>query len=55
MATTVVTGRNGYEYDAVLVKGNLYIVGKFIVTVEDGECKETVCKATKANIAKLSK
>ena len=54
MATAVI-GRNGYEYDAIQVKGNLFIVGKFIVLVEDGECKETVCKATKANIARLSK
>jgi len=53
--TTTVTGRNGYTYDAVQVKGDLYIVGKFIVTVEDGHCKQTVCKATKSNVEKFSK
>ena len=52
--TTTVMGRNGYEYDAVQVKGNLFIVGKFIVTVEDGKCKQTICKATKANVARFS-
>jgi hypothetical protein len=53
--TTTVTGRNGFEYDAVQIKNDFYIVGKFIVTVEDGKCKQTVCKATKANVAKFSK
>ena len=49
--TTTVTGRNGFQYDAKHISGNLYIVGKFIVIVSDGICQETVCKATKANVA----
>ena len=53
--TVTVTGRNGFQYDAVQINGNLHIVGKFIVTVEDGFCKQTICKATKANVAKYSK
>ncbi len=53
--TSTVIGRNGYEYDAQHLSGNLYIVGKFIVTVVDGKCDETICKATKANVAKYSK
>lgn len=48
-----VTGRNGFEYDAKHISGNLYIVGKFIVIVLDGICQETVCKATRANIAAM--
>jgi hypothetical protein len=50
--TTEVIGRNGYQYPATQVKGDLYIVGKFIVLVESGVCTKTICKATKANIAK---
>jgi hypothetical protein len=53
--TIEVTGRNGYTYPATLVKGNLYVVGKFVVSVEDGACKQTICRATKANVAKLAK
>ena len=51
---TTVTGRNGYEYDATHINGNLYIVGKFIVVVEDGKCEDTICRATKANVKRLS-
>jgi hypothetical protein len=51
--TTTVTGRNGFQYDAKHISGNLYIVGKFIVIVLDGICQETVCKATKANVAAM--
>ena len=47
-----VIGRNGFKYDATPLTSNFYIVGKFIVTVVDGRCDETVCRATKANIAK---
>lgn len=50
-----VIGRNGSIYSAKPVCGNLYIVGKFIVSVEDGKCIDTICKATKANVAKYSK
>ena len=52
---TTVMGRNGYEYDAVQINDDLYIVGKFIVTVEDGKCEDTICRATKANVKRLSK
>jgi len=52
---TTVMGRNGYEYDAVQINDNLYIVGKFIVTVEDGKCEDTICRATKANVKRLAK
>lgn len=45
-----VTGRNGFEYDAKHLRNDLYIVGTFIVRVEDGKCTETICKATKANV-----
>ena len=48
-----VTGRNGSIYNATHLRANLYIVGKFIVSVEDGKCVETVCKATAANVAKM--
>jgi len=50
---TEVIGRNGYVYDATHISGNLYIVGKFIVEVINGQCAATICKATKANIARL--
>jgi hypothetical protein len=53
--TIEVTGRNGYKYPATQVKGDLYVVGKFIVLVEDGFCTQTACKATKANVAKYGK
>lgn len=53
MQTIEVTGRNGAIYDATHISRNLYIVGKFIVTVADGKCDQTVAKATKANIARL--
>ena len=49
--TIEVTGRNGFKYDAKHVSGCLYVVGKYIVKVIDGKCDETICKATKANIA----
>jgi len=49
-----VIGRNGSIYDAIQISNELYIVGKFIVLVEDGKCEETICKATKANVAKYS-
>jgi hypothetical protein len=51
---TEVIGRNGHQYTATQVKGDLYIVGKFIVLVKSGVCAKTICKATKANIAKYS-
>ena len=50
MTTTQVIGRNGYAYDATPLGGNLFIVGKFIVVVEDGKCGETICRATKAAV-----
>jgi hypothetical protein len=49
-----VIGRNGYRYPAVHVINDLFIVGKFIVRVEDGECKDTICKATKANVKSMA-
>lgn len=49
-----VIGRNGAVYEAKPVSGKLFIVGKFIVVVEDGRCVDTVCKATKANVKRLS-
>ena len=49
-----VIGRNGHIYDAIQISSELCIVGKFIVLVEDGKCEETICRATKANIAKYS-
>ena len=52
---TTVIGRNGFEYDAQQISNDLYVVGKFIVTVEDGKCKDTVCKATKANLKRYTK
>jgi len=55
MKTTTVIGRNGYEYDAKHIGGDLFIVGKFIVKVEDGKCEDTICRATKANVARLAK
>ena len=55
VAKVTVRGRNGYDYDATPVKGELFIVGKFIVEVIDGKCERTICKATKANVAKYSK
>jgi hypothetical protein len=53
--TIEVIGRNGYRYPATQIKGDLYVVGKFIVLVEDGLCTQTVCRATKANVAKFAK
>lgn len=53
--TIEVIGRNGIVYDAKHIKGNRYIVGKFIVTVEDGRVVDTLCKATKVNISMYSK
>lgn len=50
-----VIGRNGFKYDATPLTGNFYIVGKFIVTVVDGKCDETVCRATKANLKKYKR
>jgi hypothetical protein len=52
---TTVIGRNGYEYDAKHISGDLFIVGKFIVTVEDGKVEKTVCRATKTNAQRLAK
>ena len=46
-------GRNGYVYDATHLSDKLFVVGKFIVRVVDGKCVTTVCKATKANIARI--
>jgi hypothetical protein len=54
MKTTTVIGRNGYEYDAQHIGGELFIVGKFIVKVEDGKCEDTICRATKANVKRLA-
>lgn len=48
-----VIGRNGIRYDATHLSGYLWIVGAYIVLVRDGICQETICRATKANIAKL--
>jgi hypothetical protein len=49
-----VIGRNGYGYDATPLNGKLYIVGKYIVVVEDGKCRETICRATKANVRRYA-
>lgn len=54
MTITTVIGRNGYEYDAQQITSKLFIVGKFVVTVEDGKVEDTVCRATKANIKNLT-
>jgi len=48
-----VTGRNGSTYNATHIKSNLYVVGKFIVSVVNGKCVDTICKATKANVSKM--
>jgi hypothetical protein len=53
--TIEVTGRNGFKYDAKPLTGCFFVVGKFIVTVFDGQCCDTVCKATKKNIQRYSK
>jgi hypothetical protein len=53
MATKEVIGRNGYIYDAKHLTGNLYVVGKFIVRVEDGKVTDTVAKATKARLTEI--
>jgi len=51
--TIEVIGRNSYKYDATHLSGNLYIVGKYIVLVEQNRyCRETIARATKANIEK---
>jgi hypothetical protein len=55
MSTATVIGRNGYEYDAKHVTGDLYVVGKFIVRVMDGKCDETLCRATKRNVEMFAK
>ena len=52
---TTATGRNGFEYDAKHIKGDFYIVGIYIVRVEDGKCVETMCRATKAHVVTYSK
>jgi hypothetical protein len=52
--TTTVIGRNGFAYDATQISSELFIVGKFIVVVEEGKCEETICRATKANVKRLS-
>lgn len=56
-STIEVRGRNGHDYDAEPVGGvaadNLYIVGKWVVTVWEGEVRSTVCRATKANLKEL--
>lgn len=44
-----VNGRSGYLYPAKHLSGNLYIVGKYIVLVEENAVQETICKATKKN------
>ena len=55
MATfTEVIGRNGYEYDCKHVAGNVYIVGAYLVIVNESRVvEETICRATKANVAKM--
>lgn len=51
---TEVIGRNGYEYDCQHVAGSVYIVGKYLVTVNEFRVvEETLCRATKANVAKM--
>lgn len=55
MANVTVIGRNGFEYDAQQIRDQFHIVGKFIVTVVDGKCDKTVCRATKANVARIAK
>ena len=50
MAVATVIGRNGTEYDAKRISENLYIVGKFVVTVEDGYVIDTIRKATYGDV-----
>ena len=53
MKTSEVIGRNGYAYDATHIRGTHYIVGHYVVVVEDGKCGKTICRATKANLKRL--
>ena len=55
MKTATVIGRNGYEYDAKLLLGQIYIVGNFIVRVIDGKVDRTLCRATKKMVALYSR
>ena len=50
-----VIGRNGFEYEAKHLANDFYIVGAYIVRVEDGKCVETMAKATKAYVKAFSK
>lgn len=47
--TIEVIGRNGYIYDATPLRGDLVVVGKWIVRIQDGKVKDTVARATRAN------
>jgi|TARA_R110002096_G_scaffold55026_3_gene141594 hypothetical protein len=47
---TIVIGRNGFEYDATQLASDLFVVGKYIVRVENGCCMETLCRATKSSV-----
>lgn len=44
-----VIGRNGYTYNATPLRGDLAIVGTWIVRIQDGKVKDTVARATRAN------
>jgi hypothetical protein len=53
--TVEITGRNGFVYDATHLRDDLYIVGHFIVRVENSHVVETVSRATKSSIKRLEK
>ena len=53
MTTQEVYGRNGFKYDATHVSGDVFIVGKFLVIVVDGMCRETIGPATKKAVAAI--
>ena len=52
---TIVIGRNGFEYDATQLASDLFVVGKYIVRVENGWCMETLCRATKSSVQKVKR
>ena len=54
MMMTVI-GRNGFEYEAKHLANDFYVVGTYIVRVENGKCVETMTKATKAYVKAYSK
>lgn len=55
MKRSEVIGRNGFRYDAEHVSGNVYVVGRYLVIVRGGYCRETIGRATKAAIEEIKK